>query len=124
MIPVLTAAQIRAADAFTIEHEPIASIDLMERAAAACTAMLLERHPPSFGRRFMIICGSGNNGGDGLAIARLLHEAQRAVRVVLCRHRPELSPDAQVNLERARKIVGESCRGLERDRAHRRARPR
>ncbi len=67
---IYTAAQIRAWDAYTIAEEPVASIDLMERAAAACTAWLMRRYAQR--RIYYIFCGKGNNGGDGLAIARQL----------------------------------------------------
>ena len=62
-------AQVKELDAYTIEHEPIASIDLMERAARALTAAVLERYS---GSGFAVFAGSGNNGGDGLAVARML----------------------------------------------------
>ncbi len=71
MIPLLTAGQIREADRYTILHEPIASIDLMERAATTCFRWIAARygkHQP-----FHIYVYNGNNGGDGLAIARMLH---------------------------------------------------
>ena len=59
-------------DRFTMEHEPIASIDLMERAALACTGWIEANLPRQ--TSFIILCGRGNNGGDGLAIARQLRE--------------------------------------------------
>lgn len=102
MIPVLNADQVRKADAHTIAHEPIASIDLMERAARRCVDRLHELYAPS-GRRYLVLVGCGNNGGDGLAIARLLAEAGASVRVFLCRYRPDLSPDAETNRQRLAK---------------------
>jgi len=70
---VLSIPQTQAADQYTIEHEPISSIDLMERAALAvfnwCLANI-DRDIP-----VLVFCGKGNNGGDGLAIARLLFNA-------------------------------------------------
>ncbi len=68
---VLTAQQLKEADLYTIEHEPVAAIDLMERAAQTCVDWLL-RHKIST-PEIHIFCGGGGNGGDGLAIARLLH---------------------------------------------------
>ena len=70
---ILTATQIRNADHFTIENEPIAAIALMERAAKVCFKWIEERH--SKNTTFHIVCGTGNNGGDGLAIARMLWNA-------------------------------------------------
>ncbi len=67
---ILNANQIRDAEAFTIKNVPIASIDLMERAALVCFDWIVEKYNTSF--HFKIMCGIGNNGGDGLAIARLL----------------------------------------------------
>ena len=76
---ILTAEQVRQWDQYTIQHEPIASINLMERAAAKGVDWLVQRD--SFGEKngypgnsFSVFCGKGNNGGDGLAIARLLAE--------------------------------------------------
>ena len=95
--PILTAAQIRAADEATIHAEPIASIDLMERAAIACTDWLMQHI--SENRQCHIFCGSGNNGGDGFAIARLLYERGRRVSVYWIHDNAQLSHDAQCNLE-------------------------
>ncbi len=99
MIPVLTAQQIRQADAYTIAHTPIASIDLMERAAQACAAWLMEHFGTQ--RRYLVLAGCGNNGADGMAIARLLATAGAQARVALCRYKPALSTDAELNLTRA-----------------------
>ncbi|MEI6313035.1 MAG: NAD(P)H-hydrate dehydratase [Bacteroidota bacterium] len=78
---ILSASEIKAWDAFTIENEPISSIDLMERAAAACSKWLMNKYAaPS---SFAIFCGNGNNGGDGLAIARILAQHQYTVKVFI-----------------------------------------
>lgn len=69
---ILIGPQIREADLYTIEKEPIESIDLMERASGAIAAWFcssIARNIPLF-----FIIGKGNNGGDGLAVARLLYE--------------------------------------------------
>ena len=71
--------QIRKADAYTIAHEPISSIDLMERAATQVFYWLV--HKFTSGTRFSIFCGVGNNGGDGLVVARLLKQKGFAVDV-------------------------------------------
>ena len=88
---------IKAIDAYTIEHEPVASIDLMERAARALTAAVVERYA---GRAFVVFAGPGNNGGDGLAVARMLGDAGCRVAVWLINPKGKLSPDCAVNLER------------------------
>ena len=62
--------QIKAIDDYTIEHEPIASIDLMERAAGKVFCWIQKRYLKS--ERMVIFAGPGNNGGDGLAVARIL----------------------------------------------------
>ena len=76
---ILTADELRAWDQYTIDHEPIASIDLMERAAVSCVNWL---DTNGYGEnQFAIFCGKGNNGGDGLAIARLLAAKKNKVRI-------------------------------------------
>ncbi|MBL0359066.1 MAG: hypothetical protein IPP72_20365 [Chitinophagaceae bacterium] len=67
---IFSASQIRDWDQFTINNKPIASINLMEKAATACYHWIKENLAP--GKQFIIFCGNGNNGGDGLAIARML----------------------------------------------------
>jgi NAD(P)H-hydrate epimerase len=69
---ILNAGQIREADAFTIKQEPIASIDLMERAANQCTQWIKSTY--SADTKVIIVAGMGNNGGDGLAMARQLSQ--------------------------------------------------
>ncbi|MGD1844848.1 MAG: NAD(P)H-hydrate dehydratase [Salibacteraceae bacterium] len=101
---ILSAPQIRAADAATIEREPIASLDLMERAASACANWLMQRveaRQPGFEHPiFHIICGVGNNGGDGLVVARLLHAKGYPVAVYVCVFSEKFSPDFKANAKR------------------------
>ena len=73
MLPLLISSQIREADAYTITHEPISSIDLMERAAKAFVGWFVN-HFPDKKQSIAVYCGMGNNGGDGLAIARMLKD--------------------------------------------------
>jgi hydroxyethylthiazole kinase-like uncharacterized protein yjeF len=79
---LFTSAQIKNWDAFTIQHEPIASIDLMERAAQQCTNWFISMHPEK-NVPITIFCGNGNNGGDGLAMARILLAEHYNVQVIL-----------------------------------------
>jgi NAD(P)H-hydrate epimerase len=95
---ILSAEQIREADAYTIEHEPITSIDLMERAARACAGRIAALYGRHTG--FHIFCGCGNNGGDGLAIARMLSAMKRKVTVFLIRHSENTTRDYATNLKR------------------------
>lgn len=100
---IFSAEQIRAWDRYTILHEPISSIDLMERAASACTDYLLNHFPQS--TTYQIVCGPGNNGGDGLAIARLLSEAGQSVKVYVSEEATS-SEDQFTNLNRWKKQHG------------------
>ena len=102
MLEVLDADAMRAADAHAIAHEPIASLDLMERAASAFTGELL-RSPlvQGAGTSFLIACGPGNNGGDGLVSARSLHQKGYPVRVVALEVE-RTSQDFTANLKRLR----------------------
>jgi NAD(P)H-hydrate repair Nnr-like enzyme with NAD(P)H-hydrate epimerase domain len=76
---ILTTSQIRALDAYTIAHEPVSEIKLMERAAEAFVSAFAASHTRS--APIHVFCGKGNNGGDGLAIARLLKTSWRKVHL-------------------------------------------
>ncbi len=100
---IFTAEQIRAWDAYTIQQEPIASIDLMERAAQKCVDWILAHHTLT-NQHFKIFCGKGNNGGDGLAIARLLFLKGAAVDVFILEFGKIGSADFQSNLQRLHQL--------------------
>ena len=93
---ILSVDKIREADAYTIANEPIASIDLMERAARQCSQWLLDHLVKDM--PVMIFCGTGNNGGDGLAVARHLFENGFKVSVYILRFGSQASPDFLTNL--------------------------
>ncbi|MGZ3888649.1 MAG: NAD(P)H-hydrate dehydratase [Flavisolibacter sp.] len=95
---VLTAGEIRAWDAYTIQHEPVVSIDLMERAAAKCVEWIGEKAWEDI--HFKIFCGKGNNGGDGLAIARMLSQKGFPVTVYILEFGKPGTGDFQINLQR------------------------
>lgn len=80
---IFSAVQIRKWDAWTIENEPVTSIELMNRAARAFTDWFVNRYPDTT-RPILVLAGTGNNGGDGLAIARMLDMAQYRAKVVVC----------------------------------------
>lgn len=102
MIPVLGPSAIREADAWTIANEPIDSWALMERAAHACAERIEQLLERSDRPAVVVVAGLGNNGGDGLAIARKLKQLGYTVDVVRVHHRPEPSADNSRNLNLAR----------------------
>jgi NAD(P)H-hydrate epimerase len=95
---IFTSAQIHELDKYTIEHEPIASLDLMERAAKALTRAIMEIWPTT--TPIVVFSGPGNNGGDGLAVARLLAEEGYQVSVYLFNISGHLSTECAANKKR------------------------
>lgn len=95
---IFSAAQLKKWDAYTIEHEPISSVNLMERAATACCKWLIGKNFGTF--HFRIFCGKGNNGGDGLAIARMLIAHTCVVSVYITENGNKGTADFLTNLER------------------------
>ena len=95
---IFTSAQIKELDKYTIEHEPIASIDLMERAAKALTRAITDGWNNSV--PVVVFAGPGNNGGDALAIARMLGDVGYQVSVYLFNISGHLSEDCAVNKKR------------------------
>ena len=94
---IFSAGQIREWDQYTIANEPISSLDLMERAATACFNWI--KANCDLTKTFTILCGNGNNGGDGLAIARMLHVKRLAVNVFILKA-DQLTEDHVINLNR------------------------
>ncbi|MEN0056453.1 MAG: NAD(P)H-hydrate dehydratase [Mucilaginibacter sp.] len=100
MLPLLTATQIREGDAYTIANEPISSTDLMERASKAFVGWFIN-HFPDKKKAISFYCGTGNNGGDGLAIARLLNQHDyKKLHVYVMRFSDKATDDFNVNLDR------------------------
>jgi NAD(P)H-hydrate epimerase len=95
---IFSAEQIRNWDQFTIEHEPLSSIELMERAAESCFTWLEQQG--YLDRSFSIYCGKGNNGGDGLALARMLSMQECPVSVHILEFGAMGTQDFQANLAR------------------------
>jgi len=109
---IFSSEQIRDIDSYTIANEPIASVDLMERASNAIFEWMAQNL--SFTNRFVFICGPGNNGGDGLAVARMMFFAGFNVSVYYI-DSTTYSSDFTINLSRLKKtnvylkiIIGES----------------
>ena len=93
---ILASTQLKELDKYTIVHEPIASIDLMERAARALTDAIVRRWDKSF--EVVVFAGPGNNGGDALAVARMLSQKGYHVEVFLFNTKGQLSEECQANL--------------------------
>ena len=106
MTKVFSIAQIREADKYTIEHEPIASVELMERAAKASFDWLLANTNVHHSKCVSIVCGMGNNGGDGLAIARMLYLERIPVDVYILKHADVGSVDFELNKQRLEALDG------------------
>jgi ADP-dependent NAD(P)H-hydrate dehydratase / NAD(P)H-hydrate epimerase len=99
---ILSVTQIREADAYTIRHEPIASLDLMERASRAFVDWFCENFKER-NQPIKIFCGLGDNGGDGLAIARMLHSLGYDIEVFVVKYSEKSSENFQLNLGRVQK---------------------
>ena len=95
---IFATEQVRAWDEYTIQHEPIASVDLMERAAAACFDWI--DRTGYHDKPFSVYCAKGNNGGDGLAIARMLAQTGHRVLVNILEFGHKGTEDFQTNLAR------------------------
>ena len=95
---IFTAAQIHELDNYTITHEPIKSIDLMERAAKTITRAIMDEWTDR--TPMVIFAGPGNNGGDALTVARLLAEENYKVSVYLFNIHNKLSDDCAANKQR------------------------
>ena len=95
---ILNVEQIRSLDTYTIENEPVSSLDLMERASKAFVRWFCDQFVNT--RPVAVFCGKGNNGGDGLAIARILSTHSYSVQVYVIEYTDHASADFQSNLSR------------------------
>jgi NAD(P)H-hydrate epimerase len=98
---VLSSEQIREVDAYTISKQPITSLDLMEQASVACYKCIKKKYGNKIdGETIHIYSGIGNNGGDGLVLARLFRKDGHKVTVNVIRFSNKSSNDFKVNIER------------------------
>lgn len=100
---ILTGKQIKELDLFTIENEPVASLALIERASESMAQAICNEVEEGSELTFFI--GKGNNGGDGLAIARMLSNAGFYCKVVMLYDEKELSEEAKINYDRLPDVV-------------------
>lgn len=110
IMKIFSAEQIKSADQYTILHEPVSSIQLMERAATACKDWIL-KHKKST-ETFYLFCGNGNNGGDGFALARMLYLSGKNTYVFTPLSK-SFSEDAKINLDKLKQISGIEIRDLQ-----------
>lgn len=89
---IVTAAEMREIDRVTSERFGVPSLKLMENAGTAVAAFVASQYPSA--KRIGVVCGRGNNGGDGFVVARKLHEAGKDVSLLLLAERSELRGDA------------------------------
>src|ERR1035437_4474552 len=97
---ILTASQMQRIDRLTTERYGVPSIVLMENAGRSVVEFLASRLAPLADHRIVILCGKGNNGGDGLVVARLLREQGFNPRVLLFADPQALRGDAAANYAR------------------------
>ncbi|MGH2835127.1 MAG: NAD(P)H-hydrate dehydratase [Solirubrobacteraceae bacterium] len=95
--PLYDAPLMRAIDRWAIDERGVASLELMDRAGEGVARLVEEIAPDG---PVTVVCGKGNNGGDGFVLARLLRQAAREVAVICLGEPTDLSPDAQANLGR------------------------
>jgi hydroxyethylthiazole kinase-like uncharacterized protein yjeF len=104
--PVLSAEQIREIDRLTVEHYHTPSLLLMEAASAACMeAVRVRMDGDVAGKTALILCGKGNNGGDGAALARAMSREGMHCSVVLFGKLSETSGDARTNFESVSRLA-------------------
>ncbi|HVA71971.1 MAG TPA: NAD(P)H-hydrate dehydratase [Candidatus Limnocylindrales bacterium] len=99
---ILTTSEMREADRLTTERHGIASLSLMENAGSAVAQFLAAHFSPLERRRFVVLCGKGNNGGDGFVVARKLRECGAQPFIFLFADPAELLGDAAANFQRLR----------------------
>ncbi len=107
MTELLTAAQMRSLEQAAINSGEVTGLELMERAGHGVVEAVFEEWPDlaRTSHRAVVLCGPGNNGGDGFVVARLLKQRGWEVEVFLYGDPDKLPPDARVNYERAQPLV-------------------
>ncbi|MFM8741138.1 MAG: NAD(P)H-hydrate dehydratase [Cytophagales bacterium] len=103
MQKILSSTQTNLLDQYTIDKEPIAPVDLMERACRAFAEWFMNKFIAT--QKISVVCGTGNNGGDGLGIARILCESSYPVEVFIVRGSSAETHDFKINLGRLPKKV-------------------
>ncbi len=107
MTELLTAAQMREVEQAAINSGTVTGRELMERAGRGVVEAIFAHWPAlaAAPHRAVVVCGPGNNGGDGFVVARLLKQAGWKVEVIFCGKADRLGPDARANHERLAGLV-------------------
>jgi ADP-dependent NAD(P)H-hydrate dehydratase / NAD(P)H-hydrate epimerase len=108
---IVTSQEMRELDRLTIEKYRVPSLTLMENAGEAVAEALLARFARQAKAGVLVVCGKGNNGGDGLVVARHLKKKSIPCEVVLLARKEEISPDAAANLRAYLKVKGKLFEG-------------
>lgn len=103
---IVTGTEMQLLDRRTITEAQVPSATLMERAGEGIARQLEEQYGPMRGKTVTVLCGKGNNGGDGLVVARLLHRQRAKVQVLLLTPVADLSRDAAAMYRRFAKVAG------------------
>lgn len=111
--PVLSAGAMREADRQTIEEFGIPGFTLMETAGRGAADAIEHRYGTIAGKKVTFFCGKGNNGGDGLVVARVLHGRGARVRIVTLAEKSDMSPDAAHNMDLLEQIAQNSAGSVE-----------
>jgi ADP-dependent NAD(P)H-hydrate dehydratase / NAD(P)H-hydrate epimerase len=109
LMKILTAAQMREVDRLTTVQYLLPGLLLMENAAARTVEAVEKNFGSVAGKQALVICGKGNNGGDGAAIARLLHTKNCSVRMLLLGRVEETKSNARINFDTARLLAQHSA---------------
>ena len=109
MTKIVTGAQMQELDRRTIGEARVPGTVLMERAGAGLVAGLEQIYGSARGKRITILCGKGNNGGDGFVVARLLRRRQAHVRILTMTPISELSRDATTMYRQFVRAAGKSA---------------
>ena len=99
---IVSGEEMRSWDEYTIRHEPVSSVDLMERAGSSCYAWIRNQNWKE--KMIHVFCGKGNNGGDGMVVARLLVTENYKVSVHVLESGKKGSTDFEINLQRLQDI--------------------
>ena len=100
---IFPCSEIKEIDKYTIENEPVSSLDLMERAASSLYVRLTQLYESRY-TTFKIFAGTGNNGGDAIAVARMLYNENYNVEVYLVNHSNHISEETEININRFKNI--------------------